>query len=303
MRLKTISLDISGLRGTRKVILRHLTNSSRKAQEIIDSDSEHSQKTLMKVSSLKTRINDKLSKVKELDQKILNGLEQEDSERELYEILTRENEIVDVLTKIDFFLEKPAVNNPVNSSFTSSRSSEARVKLPKLEIPKFNGNIINWRGFWDQYKSAIHDNENISEVEKFTYLKSFLADSALATISGLNLNAENYKEAIDILEKRYSNVQVLISAFMTKFVQLPRIRSSNDVSNLRKIYDEVEFSVRNLKLLKVETSSYGSLLVPLLNKKLPNNICFNLARKFKDDVWNLDDMLIFLKTEIEAKER
>ena len=74
-------------------------------------------------------------------------------------------------------------------------------------------------------------------------MKSFLADSALVTISGLNLNAENYKEATDILEKRYGNVQVLISAFMTKFVQLPKIRSSNDVSNLRKIYDEVELSV------------------------------------------------------------
>ena len=80
--------------------------------------------------------------------------------------MTREDEIVDVLTKIDFFLEKPAVNNPVNNSFTSSRSSEARVKLPKLEIPKFNANITNWRGFGDQYKSAIHDNE------KFTYLTS-----------------------------------------------------------------------------------------------------------------------------------
>ena len=103
------------------------------------------------------------------------------------------------------------------------------VKLPKLEIPKFNGTIINWRGFWDQYKFAIHDNENISEVKKLTYLKSFLADSALATISGLNLNAENYKKAIDILEKWYGNVQVLISAFMTKFVQLPKIKSSDDV--------------------------------------------------------------------------
>ena len=55
--------------------------------------------------------------------------------------------------------------------------------------------------------------------------------------------------------------------------------------------------------MKVETSSYGSLLVPLLNEKLPNDIRFNLARKFKDDVWKLDEMLIFLKTEIEAKER
>ena len=125
--------------------------------------------------------------------------------------MTREDEIVDVLTKIDFFLEKTAINNPVNDSFTSSRSSETCVKLRFLR----------------SCKSAIHDNENISEVEKFTYLKSFLADSALATISGLNLNAEKYIEAIEILEKRYENVQVLISAFMTKFVQLPKIRSSN----------------------------------------------------------------------------
>ena len=64
---ETVSLDISSLRGAMIVILTHLINSSREAQEIIDSDSEHSQKTLMKVSSLKTRINDKLTKVKELD--------------------------------------------------------------------------------------------------------------------------------------------------------------------------------------------------------------------------------------------
>ena len=89
-----------------------MINSSREAQEIMDSDSGHSQKTLMKVSSLKTRINEKLSKVKETDKNFLNGLEREGSEGELYELLTREDEIVDVLTKIDFFLEKPAVNNP-----------------------------------------------------------------------------------------------------------------------------------------------------------------------------------------------
>ena len=53
---------------------------------------------------------------------------------------------------------------------------------------------------------------------------------------------------------------------MTKFVQLLKIKSSNDFSNLRKIYDEMEFSVQNLKFWKVEKSSYGSLLVPLLNE-------------------------------------
>ena len=99
----------------------------------------------MKISSLKTCINEKLRN----DEKISNKLEQVDNERELYEILTREDGIVDVLTKIDIFLGKPAVTNPVNISFTSSKSSEAPVKLSKLEIPKFKSNIINWRGFLD----------------------------------------------------------------------------------------------------------------------------------------------------------
>ena len=55
--------------------------------------------------------------------------------------------------------------------------------------------------------------------------------------------------------------------------------------------------------MKVETSSYGSLLVPLLNEKLANDIRFNLAPKLKNGVWKLDDILIFFKTEIEAKNR
>ena len=55
---ETVSLDKSGLRGARKVTSRHLINSSREAQEIIDSNTVHFQKTLMKVSNLKmTMIN------------------------------------------------------------------------------------------------------------------------------------------------------------------------------------------------------------------------------------------------------
>ena len=69
-----------------------------------------------------------------------------------------------------------------------------------------------------------------------------------------NFWLENYKEAIDILEKRCRKVQVLNSAFMTKFVHLPGIRSLNDISTFRKICDELEFSAQNLKPLKVEAN-------------------------------------------------
>ena len=45
----------------------------------------------------------------------------------------------------------------------------------------------------------------------------------------------------------------------------------NDVSGLQNLIDELEGRVRNLKSLKVDTSSYGILLMPLINEKLPTD--------------------------------
>ena len=54
----------------------------------------------------------------------------------------------------------------------------------------------------------IHKNESLSESNKFTYLKSFLSDSAKSTISGLLLLSRNYKRqkqpAIGVLIRRCS---------------------------------------------------------------------------------------------------
>ena len=96
--------------------------------------------------------------------------------------------------------------------------------------------------------SMIHQKQNTSDIDKFTYLKSYLCDSANSVISGLTLTSENYKEAIDLLRQRYANPQVLISAHMKTFVSLNSFKSFNDLKGLRKLFDTVESSFRNLKL-------------------------------------------------------
>lgn len=42
-------------------------------------------------------------------------------------------------------------------------------KLPKLEIKHFDGDIINWPGFWDQFETAVHSKEDIIDIYKFNY--------------------------------------------------------------------------------------------------------------------------------------
>ena len=74
------------------------------------------------------------------------------------------------------------------------------------------------------------------------------------------------------------------------------------MKGLRTLFDMVESSIRNLKTLKVEVNSYGSLLVPLLNAKLSKKLSLSIARNCEDDVWPLEGMMKVLKNEIHAKE-
>ena len=45
------------------------------------------------------------------------------------------------------------------------------------------------------FKSAIHDNTELSKVDKFNYLRSMVTHGALEAISGLILTGANYDEA------------------------------------------------------------------------------------------------------------
>ena len=59
---------------------------------------------------------------------------------------------------------------------------------------------------------------------------------------------------------------------MEQFVQLDKIETNNGIICLRMFYNKVEITIRNLKLLNIEPSAYGSLLIPVLNSKLLTDV-------------------------------
>ena len=139
----------------------------------------------------------------------------------------------------------------VSSDRASTTSSQC--KLAKLELPVFSSYPLEWQGFWDQFNVAINLNESITDIDRFNYLKRYLSGQALSSISGLSMSSTNYKEAITILQERYGNPQVLISAYMESLLKLGKVKIKDDVKALRKLYNDVENCVHNLQSLKVET--------------------------------------------------
>ena len=91
-------------------------------------------------------------------------------------------------------------------------------------------------------------------------LKYFLCDSALCIVPGLSLSSSNCSHVVQLLQERYGNTQVLINAYMKKIATIPSVKNDTDVRGLRKIYYELETSVRNLRTLNVDTSAYVSFI-------------------------------------------
>ena len=48
---------------------------------------------------------------------------------------------------------------------------KAKVCLPKLEIEKFDEDVINWSSFRDHFLSEIHKNDSLIGINECTYLK------------------------------------------------------------------------------------------------------------------------------------
>ena len=216
-----------------------------------------------------------------------------------------ESELVEENTSQNSGEDQPSPQQPqqtiTNTTSTTGNFMSSLPKLPKLELPKFAGRITEWNAFWDLYDSAIHSNPSISKVNKFNYLQSLLEGNASRAIKGLTLTGANYDAAVQILRERFGKTQQSISAHMDEILKIQACMGSKP-SQLRYVFDKISVHVRGLETLGVSSEQYGSMLIPIIMSKLPNDICLEIARKSKGDVWKIDDLLNTIKLEIEARE-
>ena len=193
---------------------------------------------------------------------------------------------------------------PVAPGISNTYGIGTQVKLPKLDLKKFNGDISKWPSFWDAFESSVHNNTRLAAIDKFNYLNSLLMKSASEAISGLSITAANYDEAVTILKRRFGNKQLIINRHMETLLNVNSVKSgpSGNTQPLRQLYDLIESQVRSLNSLGVSSNSYRSLLSSVVMSKLPQDLRLIVSREVKDE-WDLDRILEVFRSELEARER
>ena len=194
-------------RGQMTKLINHGNETVHRIMASVHTSSAPSSDTQALVSQL-TSMNSKLEILEEVDTKILD----------LTPVETFEDSIVDA----DDYIEE-------------------------LQLPTFDGNILEWNTFHDAFCAAVHSDDNLYEIQKFQYLRANLKGEAARTVDGLPLTNTNYNEALILLRKRYGQPHQLIAAYMKVLWQLPS--SSSNITSLRNVYDNMESYIRGLHSL------------------------------------------------------
>ncbi|GBN45576.1 hypothetical protein AVEN_245972-1, partial [Araneus ventricosus] len=236
-----------------------------------------------------------------LDETINGQIKLVELEKEVEHELEYSDSIIRCKGKIRRLIDKHRCSNVDAAVITRQVNN---TKLPRIVLDKFGGDIRKFHEFWPSFEAAVHDNPSLTRVEKFNYLRSLLIGDAARAISGLT--NENYDKAVEVLKDGFGQKQAVIFAYMNTLLSLQPVRRINDTLGLRNIYDEINNSIRSLESLGIDIDSYGNLLYPILDRRIPVELMllFNrdqVVKGVKEPV--VSDLINFLKGEMEARER
>ena len=136
--------------------------------------------------------------------------------------------------KIKSLLVVPPADTP-----TPATTDGTEVKLPKVDVPTFDGNIIHWKQFWDQFTVAVHSKTSLSNAEKTVYLQHAIKDgSARSAIEGMSHSGDNYEEAVEWLKSRYNRPRLIQRTHVQLVVNTPPLKEGSG-KELQRLHDNV----------------------------------------------------------------
>lgn len=298
----------NGSRSFISMLLKKVENLNKESQKItqdvaIEIDPFEAEKECIRqdeyddeVLQLKTAVNNYLrSREKDPASDIVSLAENNNSESDSDETLQNPH-MNEIKPKPNAVIVPFQSNNVVVPSYSG-------VPLPKWEIKPFDGDLLQFQSFWQQFETCVDSHPELPEVRKFSYLLNSLRGSARKLIEGFPLTAEAYQAAKTHLLERYGQQNEIKIAHLNKLKELQFTKPAHDVKALSALYDEVNVHVRALESIGVPIHMYGYLLTTILMQKMPRELLKDWTKDSTRDCNDLKLLLKFIFDHIRAEER
>lgn len=188
--------------------------------------------------------------------------EREEFEKQYYGLVASSRQLISAARKL---LQSEAVSE-VGSCGAHTHKHNS-IRLPKIDLPKFNGAYHDWLEFRDTFISIIHINNNIDNINKLHYLRASLKGSAALVINNLDFTSTNYDIAWKLLCDRYDNNRLLVNNHVQMLFNVEPINKEASKA-LRYIIDITNKNLRALSTLGQPVQHWDTLIIHLMTSKL-----------------------------------
>ncbi|XP_055633263.1 uncharacterized protein LOC129773646 [Toxorhynchites rutilus septentrionalis] len=131
----------------------------------------------------------------------------------------------------------------ISSGVTAATSPLSDLKLPRMNMPVFSGNYLEWQSFFDLFDSLTN-----------------LAGEAASLISPLKIEDANYQPALQKLKARYDKPREIANQHIKRFLAQPTLTSSS-AHGLRSLHDVSDEVIRALNAMYREDRNTWLLFI------------------------------------------
>ncbi|XP_068237130.1 uncharacterized protein [Palaemon carinicauda] len=240
-----------------------------KMTEVIDSTD------IDAIPSLRDSILDNLNKVLALDEQILDLVKEEMSD----EMINQAEYARDVRTHICKHNSSITNNLKVlNPLMQPPPLPTASIRLPKLDLQHYSGDILGWNSFWELCDVSVHQRKDLEPIQKFPYLRSLLTGEASKLISGFKFEAANYPQAVALLLSIYGKRDEIKHVLVRRLLEMESPAASSE--SFQTFRANFECSIRSLESERLELNELYAIL---LYTKLPQSVSETVKRRSGDD--------------------
>ena len=151
-------------------------------------------------------------------------------------------------------------------------------KMPEIKIPTFSGKFDEWCSFWDLFSSLVHCRTDLTDVVKFSCLRSSLSGTAFKVIEGLPVTNAHYASAVKALKEFYFDESKLQRQIIAEFTNLPC--PSHNYSELLSFKLQYEKLLYRFDSLSIDKEAIEPVIRSLICQKLPTETTKILVAKF-----------------------
>ncbi|XP_066596263.1 uncharacterized protein [Prorops nasuta] len=215
----------------------------------------------------------------------------------LEEMLEVQDRFYSLASKVDAILKQinsSTPNHSGNSNYieTSQNERVKRIKLPIAQLPKFSGEIESWLSYKNTFITMIDLREDITDLQKFLYLKDSLKGEALNKINIYDTSDASYKLAWNLLIETYEKRRIIIAKHLDAILDMPA-QERNGNLELTQIVDNMKQHVNMLAALDICIDEI--ILIRILERSLPLNIRSRWEESLKlDEIPSLKQLYDFV---------